>query len=194
MLSQKLLVLSQTDPEHFPLIGRLGVKDETLPVCFGSEVRDHVPFFVARRATKLTLSALVFLCTVGGHHCTLEFRFELANGLSDLFSYPFSISLTSLSFNIATCAWIVKCGFFSIPQSPDVRVRVRGGRLRFEPLVCIYTPLRSILAHGLQPLAESLRFLGLQLRSGLLPRFVLLGCLGPQLVQQPEVVAACCAV
>ena len=57
VLSQQLLDLSCTDPLYFPLICRLWVKDETLFVCFGLEVPDHVPFFVARRATKLTLSA-----------------------------------------------------------------------------------------------------------------------------------------
>jgi len=83
VISQQLLDLSCTDPLYFPLICRLWVKDETLFVCFVFEVFDHVPFFVARRARKLALSALVCLWAVGGHHCKLEFRFELANGLSD---------------------------------------------------------------------------------------------------------------
>ena len=158
-------IMNQLDPDWlFPFITRLWVQVETLLVCFTAEVSDHVSFDHFHLGLVPTLPAYVVLWIAGGTLCRVLWRFQRAHQLSDARTHPCTKCTTGLRCVIGACVRFVNGGFLTIQHPSDDRVRVRGGRLRFEPLVCICRPLRSVLAHCMQPLSESLGFLGLHLR------------------------------
>ena len=133
--------MDQLDSELFPFILTLRVQVETLFVFFTAEVSDHSNFDMSHGGFVATMLAHVFLCIGGGTPCPGLWRCRRANHLSDGRTHPCTKCTTGYRFGIGSCERFVNGWFLIIPPQSGDRIRVRVGRLRFEPLVNIGRPL-----------------------------------------------------